>query len=58
MNFFEWNPVTQARGHAFKPYKRNCTQRSRAVFLSPRVINVSNQLPVSTDFRSIVIVHA
>jgi len=51
--FFEWNPATQTRGHAFKLYKRNCTHRSRAVFFSERVINVWNQLPVSTDFRSL-----
>jgi len=51
--FFEWNPATQTRGHAFKLYKRSCMHRSRAVFFSERVINVWNQLPESTDFRSL-----
>ena len=32
---------------------RNCTHRSGAVFFSERVINVRNQLPDSTDFRSL-----
>jgi len=32
LDFFQQNPATQARGHAFKLYKRNCTHRSRAVF--------------------------
>ena len=52
-DFFEWNPATQTRGHAFKLYKRNCLHRSRAVFFSERVINIWNQLPESTDFRSL-----
>jgi len=52
-DFFEWNSAIQTRGHAFKLYKRNCVHRSRAVFFSERVINVWNQLPESTDFRSL-----
>jgi len=52
-DFFAWNPSTQTRGHAFKLYERNCVHRSRAAFFSERVINVWNQLPESTDFRSL-----
>jgi len=33
--------------------KKNRTHRSRAIFFSEGVINVWNQLPVSTDFRSL-----
>jgi len=51
-DFFEWNLATQTRGHTFKLYRRNCV-RSRAVFFAECVINVWNQLPESTDFRSL-----
>ena len=43
----------RSKTHAFKLYKRKCLHRSRAVFFSERVINIWNQLPESTDFRSL-----
>jgi len=44
-DFFEWNLATL--------HQRKFTHRSRDVFFSERVINVWNQLPESTDLRSL-----
>ena len=51
-DFFEWNPDTQTRGLTFKLNKRNCVHKTRAVFFSECVINVSNQIVAKAHQRA------
>ena len=54
-----WSTVTQVlydiqiRGHMYKLYKPSSTSCARSRFFSCRVINVWNNLPLSTVFSSV-----
>jgi len=52
IDFFEWTPNHNTRGHNFKLYKKSCTMRVRSTFFSECVVNVWNNLPASVDFKS------
>ena len=43
--FFQRNPATQTRVHAFKLYKRNCTHRSRSVFFQSVLLMYGTNYP-------------
>jgi len=52
-DFFEFR-LSNTRGHPYKLFKRRCSNATRSVFFSERVINVWNSLPCDiTNFYSV-----
>ena len=52
-DFFEFR-LSNTRGHPYELFKRRCSNATRSVFFSERVINVWNSLPCDiTNFSSV-----
>jgi len=52
-DFFKFR-LSNTRGHPYKLFKRRCSNATRSVFFSERVINIWNSLPCDvTNFSSV-----